>query len=64
MSVMKHPMAIAWDRFAEQRPSLLKGSAAGIYLENRLREAFSEGWQAAEAAVNDALNEPIEEPTP
>lgn len=50
-----HPAVAAWDRFAANNSALLAGSCDGKYLENRLRQAFSSGFDAAEQLVKEAL---------
>lgn len=57
-NVKRHPAAIAEDAFIANNPTLLRGSASGEYLENRLRQAFSEGWAAAAKAAKAGLSEP------
>ena len=45
------PSVVAWQHFRQSRPTLFAGTAEGIYLQNRIEEAFYEGWNAAEEAV-------------
>ena len=46
----RHPMAIAWDAFKEKEKDCFNagslGSAANVYLENRLHRAFMAGSEA------------------
>ena len=52
----RHPVVVAWDNWRMNHPRILDGTADGQYLRNRLQEAFQAGWQAAEDAVEAALN--------
>ncbi|HAL45523.1 MAG TPA: hypothetical protein DCP47_06375 [Phycisphaerales bacterium] len=43
-------LAKARNKFFEENPKLLEGSASGQYLKNRLEVAFISGWNYAEVS--------------
>lgn len=51
----RHPASVAFDAFRQTEAHLFDGTTYGQYLENRLREAFQDGWLACERAVRSAL---------
>jgi hypothetical protein len=59
MSVKKHPMVIAWEKWLDSldgsdctSPDILHRVEEQQFLENRLNSAFMSGWRAAEKRLN------------
>lgn len=48
----RHPCSLAYDRVKRERPEWFNGSADGVYLANRIQEAFEAGWFEAERALD------------
>lgn len=52
----RHPASVAWDEFRASRAPLFAGSPKGWHLEDRLKLAFEDGWNAATRALLAALH--------
>jgi len=51
----KHPCTVAFEAFQRAHPGSFTGGATGIFLKNRLQEAFEAGWMAHEQHIIKAL---------
>lgn len=55
---MKSPLAKACDKWIENHPTTLgRTNPNATYLENRLREAFCDGWNAAQLDFYSAADD-------
>jgi hypothetical protein len=52
----RHPASVAWDEFRALRAPLFAGSPKDWHLEDRLKLAFEDGWNAATRALLAALD--------